>query len=352
VSDAVNCDTVVASAYAKLFGVPVSVWAMGFYAALGVVAFRATRGRSRGRDQSRADGLGLAGAGLLFSLYMAVISLVVLRTLCLLCAGLYAVSVAAFVAAWILASPLSASLPLLRGRIEIARRRPALATSAVAVLALILLLPGWLGAPTRMSREEVFRSNPKFFDWYTSQPVVDVPREGGHARGPDSAPIQLIEFSDFECPHCRGAHVALKDLLSRYREEVRFVFHHYPLSQKCNPSMPVAGHEHACEAAVAAECAAEQGQFDPYTNLLFANQDDLGEKTRQRVAADVGLDEKKFRECLAGADAPARVKADVEVGQRAGVRSTPTFFINGRKIEGNLQYQDWIHAFALELDKR
>ncbi|MGH7860011.1 MAG: DsbA family protein, partial [Candidatus Binatia bacterium] len=152
-------------------------------------------------------------------------------------------------------------------------------------------------------------------------------------------------------PHCRTAHVALKDLLSRYRVEVRFVFHHFPLSNQCNPAMQMRGHEHACESAVAAECAAEQGQFDAYSNLLFANQESLGAEALRGLARDVGIDADAFEKCLSGERAAARVKADVEAGQRAGVRSTPTFFINGRKIEGNLQYQDWIHAFALELDK-
>ncbi|MGH7858820.1 MAG: vitamin K epoxide reductase family protein, partial [Candidatus Binatia bacterium] len=207
VSDTVNCDSVVTSPHGKILAVPVSVWALAFYAAFGFVALRASGAPSDARDRARADAFGLAIGGAVFSAYMAAVSLVVLRTVCLLCAGLYAVAAVSVFAAWMLAAPVAESFRLLGRRFALVRRRPALATSAAVVIALVLLLPAWLGAPTRMTREEVFRSNPKFFDWYTSQPVVDAPGDGGQARGPESAPIQLVEFSDFECPHCRTAHV-------------------------------------------------------------------------------------------------------------------------------------------------
>ena len=351
VSTTVNCDSVLTSRFAELFGIPVSVWGMAFYALFLSVAVRANR-PSEESSRSRADALALAVGGALFSLYLAVVSLVVLKTVCLICAGLYAVSILSLVATWALGRPLGVSLSLLRERGRSVLRHPALATAGLTAVAALIVFPGWLGAPTHMTREDVFRANPKFYDWYTGQPIVeDVPREGGVAVGPENAPLTLVEFSDFECPHCGRAHVTLKDVLPRFANQIRFVFHHFPLSNECNDAMPNRGHEHACAAAVAAVCAADAGRFGPFTNLLFANQTALDPEAIKRYAKDAGIEPAAFDRCLASGDAAARVQSDVEAGKRAGVRSTPTFFINGRRIEGNLSFQDWLLAFAVELDK-
>jgi protein-disulfide isomerase len=111
------------------------------------------------------------------------------------------------------------------------------------------------------------------------------------------------------------------------------------------------GHEHACRAAIAADCAAQGGKFPPFANLLFSHQGMLDDKSLRDYAKNVGLDVGSFDNCMASSAAAERVAADIKAGQRAGVRSTPTFFINGRKVEGNLTYQNWMFAFALELDK-
>lgn len=351
VSAAVNCDSVVTSSFAKLFGIPVSLWGLAFYLLLFRVALRAAR-PSPASQQARADAFALAVGGLAYSLYLAAVSIFVLETVCLLCAGLYLVSVASLTAAWALARPFGVTASLLRERWQTVRRHPALATAGAMAVAAIVVFPGWLGAPTHMTRQEVFRASPKFYDWYTGQPIVeDVPRDGGNAIGPENAPVTLVEFSDFECPHCGRAHVTLKDVLSRYANEVRFVFHHFPLSNQCNDAIQNRGHEHACAAAVAAECAAQAGRFAPYVNLLFANQNALGPDALKKYASEVGLDVSTFETCLSGSEATDRLHADVEAGKRAGVRSTPTFFLNGRKIEGNLSFQDWLYALAVELDK-
>ena len=145
--------------------------------------------------------------------------------------------------------------------------------------------------------------------------------------------------------------MTLKDLLPRYQSQVRFTYHHFPLSDECNDAMKQRGHEHACHAAVAAECAAQGGKFPAFANLLFANQGKLDDTSLRGYAKEVGLDLDAFDKCIASSQAAERVTADIKEGQKAGVRSTPTFFINSRKLEGNLTYENWLFAFALELDK-
>jgi protein-disulfide isomerase/uncharacterized membrane protein len=348
---AVNCDSVLKSPYGKVAGLPVSAWAIGFYLLLGFVGWRSGRSPAAAAVRPRADALLLAMVGFGVSAGFAVLSLAVLRSFCLLCGGLYLVSLACLFAAWRLASPFSAVRPLWAERLQVLRRHPAASTALFAAAVLLLLLPSWLMAPTLMSREEAFRTDPQFYDWYTSQPVVDVAPDGRHAKGPENARLRLVEFSDFECPHCRRAHVTLKDLLSRYAGEVRFVFRHFPLSNECNDAVEGPGHRYACAAAVASECAGEQGQFEAYANLVFARQEDLGPAAFRKIAEEVGLDLPRFERCIGSPEAAARVRADIEDGKRAGVRSTPTFFLNGRKVEGNLTFERWLLAFAIELDR-
>jgi protein-disulfide isomerase/uncharacterized membrane protein len=347
----VNCDTVVTSPYGMLLGVPVSIWALGFYALLLVVTLRVTSMHAVRRDRARADAFALAVAGALFSAYLAGISVFVLKTVCVLCAGLYVVSAVSLAAAWFEAWPLRQAATRLRERWDSLRSRPALSIGAGAAVIGVFAVSGWLGAQTRLTREQVLQSNPQFFDWYTSQPIVETPLAGGHSQGAEKAPIQLDEFSDFECPHCAQAYVTLKDLLPRYQSQIRFTYHHFPLSDECNDAMTQRGHEHACHAAVAAECAAQGGKFSPFANLLFANQGNLDDKSLRGYAKQVGLDLDAFDKCVASPQAAERVAADIKQGQRAGVRSTPTFFINNRKVEGNMTYENWLFAFALELDK-
>jgi protein-disulfide isomerase/uncharacterized membrane protein len=351
VNDAVNCDSVVTSPHGMLLHVPVSVWAIGFYSLLLALTLRVAATGPPRRDRARADALALAVAGSVFSAYLAGVSAFVLKTVCVLCAGLYAVSIACLSAAWFEARPFRQAGAHLLERWRSVRRRP-VASIAVASLAIVVFaLSGWLGAQTRLTREQVFQSNPQFFDWYTSQPIVDAPIDGGYSQGAEKAPIHLVEFSDFECPHCAQAHMTLKDLLPRYQGEVRFTYHHFPLSNECNDAMTNKGHEHACRAAIAADCAAQGGKFPPFANQLFANQGKLDDKSLHDHAKQVGLDVDAFDRCMASPEAAERVAQDVKTGQRAGVRSTPTFFINGRKVEGNLTYEKWLFAFALELDK-
>jgi protein-disulfide isomerase/uncharacterized membrane protein len=351
VNEIINCDSVMTSPYGSLFRVPVSVWAIGFYGILLVLAVAAAGPPSPRRDRARADAFAWAVAGSLFSAYLAIISAFVLKALCLICAGLYTASTVALGAAGIQASPLREAARRLLERWRAVRSHPALATAVVGSVIGVFVASGWLGAQTRLTREQVFRSNPQFYDWYTGQPIIDTPIGGGYAQGPENAPIQLVEFSDFECPHCAQAYVALKDLLPRYQNQIRFTYHHFPLSNDCNSAISQKGHEHACRAAVAGDCAAQQGRFPPYANLLFANQGNLDDKSLSSYAKQAGLDVDAFEKCMSSTAAAERVADDIKEGQKAGVRSTPTFFINSRKVEGNMTFENWLFAFAVELDK-
>lgn len=148
------------------------------------------------------------------------------------------------------------------------------------------------------------------------------------SRGPAGAPIEIVEFSDFQCPYCLRAHPTVEQVLTTYGDRVRFVYRHYPLP----------GHPNARPAAEAAECAAEQGKFWPYHDRLFASQSKLSAADLKQDAVELGMDASKFNTCVDSHKYAAKVDTDLRAGQEAGVDGTPAFFINGRMISGAQPY--------------
>ena len=155
-------------------------------------------------------------------------------------------------------------------------------------------------------------------------PRQNVSAANAEGKGPATAPIQMIEFSDFQCPYCQRANPAVDQVLTTYGDRVHFVYRHFPL-----PS-----HPNARPAAEASQCAAEQGKFWPYHDRLFANPSRLGNTDLKQHAVELGLDAAKFNACVDAHKYKTQVDADAQAGETAGVNGTPAFFINGRMLSG------------------
>jgi protein-disulfide isomerase len=161
--------------------------------------------------------------------------------------------------------------------------------------------------------------------------------ETDHIRGAADALVTLVEYGDFECPHCGRAHVFVLDALERLGDDVRFVFRHFPLAQ---------AHPHAPYAAEAAEAAGEQGRFWPMHDVLFENQDALESDDLVAYADELELDVKRFVDQLEAGIHQAKVQADFRSGVRSGVNGTPTFFIDGQRFDGSWADGDLVLALA------
>jgi protein-disulfide isomerase len=156
-----------------------------------------------------------------------------------------------------------------------------------------------------------------------------------HVRGPATAAVTLLEYGDYECPHCGAAHPVVEAVRWHMGTRMRFVYRHFPLSQ---------AHPHAERAAQAAEAAGAQGQFWPLHDQLFTNQHDLDDDSLMLYAAALGLDVGRFAEDLAtGIHAP-RVREDFMSGVRSGVNGTPTFFFNGLRYDGRRDVESLVAA--------
>ena len=149
--------------------------------------------------------------------------------------------------------------------------------------------------------------------------------------GNEEAPITLMEFGDYESVECAKANDVVKAILNAYPQEVKFMFRHFPLLKF---------HQKAHKAAEASLAAAQEGKFWEMHNELFANRHSLGTISLKGHARDVGVKSKKFLEDLINGFYGIYVQDDLKEGMRMGVKNVPTFFVNGKLVEGEPTYKN------------
>jgi protein-disulfide isomerase len=159
--------------------------------------------------------------------------------------------------------------------------------------------------------------------------------ERDHIRGPVDAPLTLLEYGDFECPHCGAAHFVLEEIRATLGPSLRFVYRHFPLTQI---------HPHAERAAEAAEAAGAQGRFWDMHDRLFEHQDALTDEALVEHAEALDLDVARFvAELTTGVHIP-KVREDFMSGVRSGVNGTPTFYIDGVRHDGGYDAASLLRA--------
>jgi len=151
---------------------------------------------------------------------------------------------------------------------------------------------------------------------------------GRPSHGPADAPVTLVEFADFQCPYCGGLSPTLKQIQEDYKDKLRVIYLQFPLADI---------HPEAEKAAEASLCAYEQNKFWELHDAMFGDQKNLSIEELKRKASQLSMDVAAFTSCLEGKYFP-EIRADVSEGVKAGVEGTPTMFINGRLLIGNLPY--------------
>lgn len=202
---------------------------------------------------------------------------------------------------------------------------------AVSGLVVGLALGVVVGRATHDTRPVLYGLPPAAGDTTTASAApVEVDTAGRPARGPADAKVTVVEFVDFECPFCgRFARDTLPRLDREFGSRIRYVSRHFPL-----PS-----HPHAQHAAVAAECAHEQGRYWEFHRRLFADQSKLDPRSLRRHAEELGLDTTRFAACRRSDSTQRRVDRDAADGRDYGVTGTPTFFVDGRILRGAQPYE-------------
>jgi protein-disulfide isomerase len=169
----------------------------------------------------------------------------------------------------------------------------------------------------------------------------DVPVDGDPAIGPENAPITIIEFSDYECPFCTRWYAEVwPRIQAAYPDQVRLVYRDFPLTSI---------HGNAVPAAEAANCAGEQGAYWEFHEKLFNDPDGLGKEAYQNYASELGLDADAFDQCVEERRYQDEVASDLDFAFNLGVRSTPTFFINGIALVGAQPFEVFKDVIDKEL---
>jgi uncharacterized membrane protein len=351
ISTTVSCSQAYLSRYGSFWGIPVAIGGVLYFAFVFLLTAIAGRPRSKPRENIPGYVFGLSTVGLAFVLYLAWASFFQLRTACLLCMTTYIAVIAIFI---ISGSATKFPMSTLPGRA--ARDVSALAKSPVALLIAVLFVVGAAVLISTFPREQAVEAaaaapvqfapltpedQVRFEQWWDVQPKMDVPVDRGSAK------VLVVKFNDFQCPPCRLTYNEYHGIIDKYQAtgEVKYVLKHFPLDPECNPA--AASHFAACEAAAAYVMANAKGTGGKLESWFFANQPNLTPELVKQGAAQIG----GIRDFDAQyPTALNTVREDVKLGEKLEVKSTPTFFINGRKVPG-ITGQAFQAAIELELKR-
>jgi uncharacterized membrane protein len=349
----VSCKAAYLSRYGSVAGVPVAVGGALFFAWV-LILMWGSRGKSRITDSAPSYIFAGSTLALAVVLYLAYASFFILKEVCPLCVATYVAVIGVFVLSGGASSVPMAKLP---GR-AIRDIRILVATPLAIVIAL-LFVGGGVWAASAFPRDEVRPVTAAFLPltdaeaaeferWWDVQPV-----KPGFPYASDGAKVLIVEFADFQCPHCRLMYNGYKPILDKYLAEhpqdVKFVFKTWPINSNCNASVPGINFVASCDASAAYIMAKAAGTAEKLKDWFFVHQEELSPSTVRRVAPEVG----KITDFDAQyATAIKEVKADAAVGTSLGVDSTPAFFVNGKRIPGGgLPPRHFDYLIGLELKK-
>jgi protein-disulfide isomerase/uncharacterized membrane protein len=330
VSEGVNCETVAASPFSVFAGAPVSVWGMGGYALMGLLALW---GLIRRRRLHETWPLGLllllTAVSVATSAALAFISLTRIDSLCLFCTASYAINLGLL--SLVIVAIRRADLRFIE---LLALDARALASRPVVTIVIIGAMVSAAIALPRLI--PAYWKTPEWLDL----PALDtgVNPEGHHWIGSKTPAVTIVEFSDYECPHCRAAHKAIRVLAARYPDEIQLVHRHFPLDMACNPRIPRPFHARACFFAEAAECAGREGRFWEMNDALFSIQDTVKTENVNPVdlAVRLGLNRSEFKQCLERHATAGRIADDLEEAAARKLKGTPSFLIGDRLFLGKV----------------
>jgi uncharacterized membrane protein len=349
----VSCKAAYLSRYGSFAGVPVAVGGMLFFTWVLLLVW-GSRGKSRIQDSAPAYIFAGSTLALAVVLYLAYASFFVLKEVCPLCVATYVAVIGLFVI-----SGGASSVPMSVLPVRALRDLRVLVTTPAALIIALLFVGGAAWAPGAFPREEVrpaaavpppltSKEAGELETWWALQPVM-----ANFPYSNDGAKVLIVEFADFQCPHCKQMYFAYKPIfdkyLAEYPKDVRLTFKTWPITSICNADVPTVNFTASCDASSAYLMAGPKGTSEKLKDWFFLHQAELSPATVRRAAADVaGITDfdARYPQVL------PTVRADAAVGTKLGVNSTPVFFVNGKRIPGaGLPPQHFAHLIELELKK-
>jgi uncharacterized membrane protein/protein-disulfide isomerase len=355
VSATFSCTQVYSSRFGTLFGVSVAVIGAIWFALATLLSTAGLIGRPAVKES--VPGYLFAGStlGLAVILYLGYASFFVLKLVCVLCLITYAAVIGLFIV-----SGAATAIPMMTLPRRAAGDLKVLFSTPAAIALALIFVAGAGSALAFFPREGAVTAATTDGDAAAAQASAAQNSElerfmASATRLPlvvpaDGARVLIVKFNDYQCPACGQSYLSYKPILEKYAKSdpgaVKLVLKDYPLNSECNPNMTTVLHAGACDAAVAVRLARQHNRADALEEWLYTNQKDMTPETVRKAAREVGqvMDfEAKYAATLES------VKSDVAYGKQLAVRSTPTFFINGVKVEGAWAPQFFDQAIAYEL---
>lgn len=341
ISRTISCETVTASPQAEWLGVPIAWYGVMYYLLILILGLFAWP--KPGRDTATSIRLIflLSGVALTLDLYLAYTMAFVIGSLCLLCLLTYLLNLGILYLAYRTGQePMGAMVAKAADGIVPGKARAGIILSFALVAALGVLG----GYQLRQAIDEQLASFDEAgylkFRAGTARMQVDISSDP--YLGPSDADLTIVEFSDFQCPFCRNAHLILQMVLPAYQDRVKLVFKNLPLGIDCNPTLQKLlrdPHPSACKLALMGEAAARQGKFWPLHDLVFEHQTDFREERLSKedlikLAKEAGLDIKLLENALSDPALEEAVSRDIQAANKLHIQGTPTFLFNGLLIKG------------------
>lgn len=164
--------------------------------------------------------------------------------------------------------------------------------------------------------------------------------QGNYWLGSNNPKITIVEFSDFACPYCKNSFPKIREIGLKYKSDIKYIYRDMPLR------------ENSLDLAMAARCAGEQGLFWPMHDKLFQNQGASTGSDLLELANQIGAEKNKLKNCFETKKYLAQIQKDFSDGESLGVKGTPTWFINGNKVEGDMPMSAWEEIISKLLDKK
>jgi len=338
-----GCHSVATGPYSSMFGIPLALWGAIFFSAMALLGVGGVIfWRDSGRVFLRWAFL-LAVFGLAFDLYLAYTMIFRIQAICWLCAATYAINFLIIIvllkAVWKEPRPrisLRAVFPGTKDAqgIDLYYRNviKGLLLGGILLAAVAGVAGSQFLSKTLTEDDREYLAKIKKNLAQQKPKVIEV--KNRPVSGSEDAAVTVVEFSDFLCPFCAKASRYIKLAESSAHDTVRFVFRHLPLDKSCNRSVRSNVHPGACLLAEGAVCAYEQNKFWEYHDIAFETKGSISRSVVMDIASTIGLDLKAFKSCLDSGRGLRVVKEDINAAINAGVRSTPTLFINGRGLSG------------------
>ena len=353
INELFNCEAVNASEWSAVFGLPIASYGLFFYSLLLLGTLSVRVGGAVSPRAWSSIVLLLSIIASLGSVALFVVSKVFIGALCLMCIGLYLINFAMLGIVWrqgwrgaLVRGVTAGVTDVKRLAAEVLGLAPSPYAATLRVLTLLVMVLAFINVVLPSILLAIFTraaeaKNDPVVAWRLN-PVItfDLDISGGvfgdYYLGSSAAPIQIVEFADYECPACRRMYRSMKQVLQGYEGKYLFVFKNYPLDKSCNPSMTREAHQYACTAAYFSRCAGEQGKFWESMEILFLRDSDAGELSRESLtsegAKELSLDEDAVVECMRADRYRERILRDISDGERAQLQGTPSVWVNGRAV--------------------